>query len=101
MAFLDQLRTVLDKKIKINAEFIFLLQGLLFMKSLQKLRKSPPWGVRISSLKVRLHIQSLCVGAEYGSQGVQLFGRCTPRALGRVGAGAVLLGQNHVSAAVA
>ena len=27
---------------------------------------------------------SLCVGPEYGSQGVQLFGRCTPRALGRV-----------------
>ena len=24
----------------------------------------------------------LCVGPEYGSQGVQLFGRCTPRALG-------------------
>ena len=54
MAFLDQLRTVLDKKIKINAEFIFLLQGLLFMKSLQKLRKSPAWGVRISRFDFRV-----------------------------------------------
>ena len=76
-----------------------LFQKILFTKSLQNLGKNPAWGVRISRFDFRvlgaqwkswgpwdpfLAPLSLCVGAEYGSQGVQLFRRCTPRALGRV-----------------